>query len=246
MSIGFLLWRYKMKIIKTITKYDFRTLKYCNLYLMKYKRKSYLISYVFAAIALGLAVYTYVTNKEQLFFAIVFVLLAALMIFQGLTLEKKLERNLERYFFDKPVHEQMFFLSDEKVGIARDGNPENLVEYEWAYVNEIHAIPQFYLIFLTGFRAPLVIDRSEDALLEGTKEELEELLKEKSAGKPYKELNKDIVSKPVTFVHTYVEPVKEEEMEMEHLVKEEEDGLEAKESVVLEGEIVEDEQNVEE
>ena len=233
-----------MNTIKTRTKYDFRTLKYCNLYLIKYKKKSYLISYLFALITFGIAIYTFVGSKQTVF-GIIFIALGFLMVFQSLTIERKLDQNLERFFFKKPVTEQTFIMNEEKVIIVNDKEPEKNVEYDWAYITEVHAIPQFYLLFIGKFQAPLVIDRNEESLLEGTKEQLDELIKKVAELKPYKEINKEIVTRPITYVHTYFEEnANAQEAEFEE-VKEIENNVEDaqednEDDNVLDAEIIED------
>lgn len=202
-----------MESVKVITKFDFRTLKYCNLYLLKYKRKSYIISYIFAGITFALSIYTFISNQP--IFGIAFIALGLLMIVQAFTLEKKLDQNLTRFFFNKSVNQQEIEINDEKIIITKSLDKDNPVEYDWAYITEIHQIPQFYMLFIGKNQAPLIIDRSDEALVSGTKEQLDQLIKDKTVMKPFKVIDKDIVKIPITYVHQYVEEPNKEVVEAE-------------------------------
>ena len=79
-------------------------------------------------------------------------------------------------------------------------DPENPIEYDWSFVTEILEMPQFYILMI-GKGVPIIVDRSDEALLEGTKENLDAIIKEKAALKPYKRTEEDIVKRPITFVH---------------------------------------------
>jgi hypothetical protein len=77
-------------------------------------------------------------------------------------------------------------------------------------------------MLMVGKNAPIIIDRSADNIIEGTLEDLDAIIKAKTATKPYKMVDIDIVKIPITYVHQ--EPVPQDAQE----VKAEEPTEEAK------------------
>lgn len=195
--------------VKNSTKFDYRTMKYCNLYIIKYKRKSFLIYAIMAAVTLGVAVFSFITSLQAkeangmgYLFPALFVLFAFYMLYQGLNIEKSLDRQLVAYFANRPVAEQIVEFTDEKLTVSRAVNGEQTepVDLDWIQVTEIHEIPEYYFFFV-GKNTPVIVDKRPEAFLEGTLEELKTIVEEKIAAKPYKKLDINIVKKPITYVH---------------------------------------------
>lgn len=188
-----------MNKIKTITKLDFRTLKYCNLFLMKFQRRSKLWILVTVLLSAGIIVYDIVKIRTWIFAALggVFILYS---LYQFFSLEKKLDQQLTAFFRGRPVTTQTVELDSEKVKVTRSFDPENPIEYDWSYINQIFEMPQYYML-MVGKGTPIIIDRSEEALLMGTKDELDAIIQEKASLKPYKKTEEDLVKRPITFVH---------------------------------------------
>ncbi|HEY8395179.1 MAG TPA: hypothetical protein VIK96_00215 [Bacilli bacterium] len=188
-----------MSKIKTLTKLDFRTLKYCNLFLMKYQRKSKLWILITILLSAGIIAYDLLKLHTNMFAVLggIFILYS---IYQFLTLEKKLDQQLAAFFRGRPVTTQTVEIDAEKLKVTRSIDPENPIEYDWSYVSQIFEMPQFYML-MVGKGAPIIIDRSLEALLEGTKEELDAIIAEKASLKPYKKTEEDLVKIPITFVH---------------------------------------------
>ena len=204
-----------MNTFKTITKLDFRTLKYCNLFLIKYRRKAYIWFIVTAVLSLGIAVYDILVIKSQYrMFAVLSILFVAYSLYQMLTVEKKLDTSLSRFFQNRQVSSQIVEVDSEKITVTRSLDPNHPVTYEWAYISEIDEMPQFYML-LVGKSAPIIIDRSPENVMEGSLETLDAIIREKTSSKPYKFVTKDIVKIPITYVHqeVVVEEVKEEVLE---------------------------------
>lgn len=105
-----------MNTFKTITKLDFRTLKYCNLFLIKYRRKAYIWFIVTAVLSLGIAVYDILVIKSQYrMFAVLSILFVAYSLYQMLTVEKKLDTSLSRFFQNRQVSSQIVEVDSEKL-----------------------------------------------------------------------------------------------------------------------------------
>ena len=196
-----------MNTFKTITKLDFRTLKYCNLFLIKYRRKAYIWFIITAVLSLGIAVYDFLVIKSQYYmFAILSILFVFYSLYQMLTVEKKLDTSLIRFFQNRAVSTQIVEIDEEKITVTRSLDPNNPTTYEWAYISEIDEMPLFYML-MVGKNAPIIIDRSLENVMDGTLETLDAIIKDKIPSKPYKVVTKDIVKIPITYVHQ--EPVAE-------------------------------------
>lgn len=208
-----------MEKTKVITKLDFRTLKYCNLFLMKYQRRTVIWLIAVTVLALGIGAYGYFGYSEPQYIFIAFGGVFALYsVYQMFTLEKKLDTTLANFFRNRRVTTQTVEVDSEKVTVVRSVDPENPQEYDWAVINQIFEMPQYYML-MAGKNIPLILDRSEEALIEGTKENLDAIIHEKAQAKPYKSTDEDIVKIPITYVH----PVFSEEPKTEETVSENKD-----------------------
>lgn len=196
-----------MEKIKMRTKFDYRTMKYCNMYLLTYKRKSFILYIFLILLSIGASVYFgFFSGENNFLMAGLFLLVAAYVTYQALSVEKALDKHLQTFFYNRPVVEQIIEIDEEKITITASSRPNEPQTYDWSFVSEIHEIPQFYMLFV-GKNTPIILDRSEEALLEGSFADLAALIKEKAELKPYKVVDKNIVKKPITFVHQYIEPV---------------------------------------
>lgn len=189
-----------MEKTKVLTKLDFKTLKYCNLFLMKFKRRTKLWFIITAIVSLGVAIYDIFFIKQQYMFAILGGLFIIYSSFQFFTLEKKLDNSLTRFFYNRPVNSQTVEVDEEKIILTRGADPENPINYDWSFITEICEMPQYYML-MVGKGSPIIIDRSEEMILEGTKENLDKIILDKAALKPHKKTDQDIAKIPVTYVH---------------------------------------------
>lgn len=205
-------------LVSNNSKFDYKAMKYCNLYIIKYQRKSFVIYLVMAAIVLGIAVWTliqYINGQGSILFPILFAAFAAYMIYQSFNIEKALDRQLVSYFYNKKVTEQVVEFSDETIRVTRvgDGMSGEPIVIDWLQVTEIVELPQYYYLFL-GKNTPLIIDRDEDAMINGIQADLKAIIDEKAKAKPYKKLDKDIVKRPITYVHQEIVPEDTEEADV--------------------------------
>jgi len=192
-----------MENVKVVTKLDFKTLKYCNLFILKYQKKSYIIYLVLAVISLGL-VFADIFHFKTIYLGVLSGLYIAYLVYQIFTIEAKLDQNLSRYFTNRPVTTQTLEITDEKIVLYRGKEMDDPIDLDWSFVTQILEMPQYYM--LMAGRSPIIVDRSEDAVLEGSQAALTAIVNEKAQGKPYKKVDFDIVKKPITFVHPEFPP----------------------------------------
>lgn len=193
-----------MSSYKVKTKIDFKALKYANLYLMKVKRKSYLIFSVLCAACVFGAVYSALTGgMDNIIFIVIFALFAVYAVYSMLTFEKKVDNSLLKYFASNAPITQYIGIDENNISICLKGQDKlEKVTYDWAYVNEVNELNEYYLLFLSG-GMPIIIKRDSECVIEGTMEEIEALIKEKAALKPYKVYTKELVKNfvdPVNYI----------------------------------------------
>ena len=211
------------------TKFDYKTMKYLNLYLVKYKRKTLLLYIVMIVLSVGAGAYLFISslgseNGPNYVWPVAFALIAAYTIFQMVTIERNLDKHLRNYFATRPLLTEEVELDSEKLTITVCVKPNKPNDYDWAYVSEIVELPQYYFLFMTN-NTPIILEKNLDAFLEGDLEDLKALITEKAASKPFKKLDKEIVKKPIPQIN-YIDPVIEEDPE------------ESKEVIDIEGEEV--------
>lgn len=210
-------------IVEVVTTYDYKVLKYCNMYVIRVKRKSILINMIMAIVCMaigGLILYSSLKNgNNNYIFSILTFLLSFWVIFSIFTEEKRIDKSLVNYFKTHAPVKQTFSFDNERIRITADVNGEvRQADYPWAYVTEIHAIPEYFFLFING-GAPIVIERNPEAILTGTMEDLENLIRDEATTKPFKQYTKPLVKHFVDV--TYYEPVvaEKEEENKEELVE---------------------------
>ena len=202
-------------IVEVETSYDYRVLKYCNMYVIKIKRHSTVINLIMLVMTLaigGLILYSSIKNQNNNYiFSIMTFLLAGWVLFSIINEERRIDKSLVNYFKTHAPIKQKFSFDNEKIRISANINgEERQADYPWAYVTEIHAIPEYFFLFVNG-GAPIVIDRRPEAIVTGTMEDLENLIREQCSLKPFKQYLKPFV-KHLADV-TYYTPVVEEKTE---------------------------------
>lgn len=221
-----------MEKTTVLTKLDYRALKYCNLFILKFKRKPLIWTIISVIICIALVFYNVFFLKESYILTVLAVLFIVYALYNFLTLEKRLDIQLERFFYGRSVQTQTVEITDEKVTITRSADPDNIIDYDWSFITEICEMPQYYILMI-GRGVPIIVDRSEDAIIEGTKSNLDAIIHEKAKSRPYKVTYNDIVKKPITYVHEHFD-VENTEVKQEFLTKEEVNAIEAIQEVVNE------------
>lgn len=235
-----------MNNIKVKTRFDYKTLKTANLYILNVKKKTNLVSIILAAVCLVAGIYSLFISKENnnTFLGVAFLVLAVLPVYSILTVSKKIDKSIFGYLAKSPAYNQYLEFTDESVTLVVKGTDKLEKQvYDWAYVQEINVLKDYYLLFLNG-NIPLVVSRNEEDTFEGTQDALSDLMREKGLLKPYRVYEKEILKNfndPVNYIEAEEESLEEvlakfaepvvEEVETEELEEKEE---------VAEAEVVEE------
>ena len=215
-------------------RYDYRTMKYFNMYNMKYKKHFTLVYIIMGIVALGLAGWQIFTTLKGYYqsldteepitlsfvnfiFPVVFVLFGAYFIYQGAFFEKTLDKNIQMHFYRNPklVHLQET-ITDKYIAIRTSKNTDEApIKYEWEFVNEIVELPEFIYLYLG--KQPIIIDKDSNKFIEGDLDVLNTIIKEKASTKPYKRITKPLIKKPITYVHPEDQPELYDEAEVEEV-----------------------------
>lgn len=208
-------------IVEVATTYDYKALKYCNMYIIKVKRKSMLIYLIMSLISFaigGVFIYNSIKNGDSNYiFGIIIAILGIWTLSSLFTEESKIDKSLINYFRTHAPFTQKFSFDNEKIRVSAflDGE-EKVADYDWAYIQEIVALPEYFFLFLNG-GTPIIIDRNVESIVSGTTEDLENLIREQASLKPFVQYDKPLVKKMVNVTY-YVkpeEPVEEQKEENE-------------------------------
>ena len=212
---------------------DYRTLKYYNVYVLKYVRKFYWLYAIFLLLLVGGMVYSIIV-KTYVVVALMGVF-ALYLVYQMLSIEKTIDRQLTAHFMRRRPQVQEYIFTDEGITVAPadGGDPIN---YEWVYVTHIYQIPQFYYLYLG--KQPIIVDRNEDMIIEGTKEDLEGIIASQATKKPFKSLDKNILKEPVEFNYPDYDAMDAARAEEQAALEESKEETKAEETI--EAEVVEE------
>ena len=88
-----------MEKIKIRTKFDYRTMKYCNMYLLTYKRKNFIMYIFLILLSLGASVYFGFLSKENnnLLMAVYFIS-GSICYLSSFISGKALDKHLQNFF----------------------------------------------------------------------------------------------------------------------------------------------------
>lgn len=197
------------------TTYDYRSLKYTNMYILKVKRKSAVIYSVMGIVCLVIGLVCFFTMEGANKWISLIIVALGLWTFKNIfTEEAKVDKSLQNFFRTNAPFKQTFTFDRERIRVSAEVDGEvKQADYPWPYIQEIHMIPEYFILFLNG-GTPIIIDRDESKLLQGTKEDLEQLIREQSALKPFKSYDKPFIKKFVDVTY-YAAPqeVQEEQVE---------------------------------
>lgn len=202
---------YVGKQVTTSIRYDYRTMKYFNMYNAVTRRKLplwYLIMGIGASI---FAVYTVVDGYIQAsknpelsptssyIFGGIFLLFAIYLIYQSVKFEAYVDKTITNHFMHHKVAKQHINIREDKITLIPLNKPEESFSYDWAQVTSIEEIDEFFFLYIG--KSPLIIDKNKDNMIEGTYEQMVEIFNEQLELKPYKRYNGKVVKKPITYVH---------------------------------------------
>lgn len=202
---------YEGKQVTTSIKYDYRTMKYFNMYNTVIRRKMPMWYFGMGIAAIAFAVYTLISGinaakadpdasmTSTYIFTGIFVFLGIYLAMQGLKFEGLVDRTIANHFMTHKVAKQHIRIREDIITLIPVNKPEESFSYDWIQVTNIEEINEFFFLYIG--RSPLIIDKNPENMIEGTYEEMVEIIKEKAEMKPYKRYSKPVVKKPITFVH---------------------------------------------
>ncbi|MDD4212995.1 MAG: hypothetical protein PHY42_06345 [Bacilli bacterium] len=206
----------KKVIVKNVV--NFRAMKY--FYMYNLKSKNFMLIYaLFAGLCFalaGVALVVPLIKGEAIdwFLPVALAAFSAYLLYTLFTIEKKIDSNIAQHFASRRPSEQIVRITEESVTVSYANEPDKEAPFDWVQITKIHEIPQYYYLF--AGRQLILIDKDPNALLEGDFETLTEIIKEKIAVKPYKLFNKELVTKPITYVHQEFAEDVEKADEVEH------------------------------
>lgn len=224
--------------VKLSVKYDYKTLKYYNVFSIVYQKHFNILYIALAALCLGYAVfqvfYTIIPtiqaaqeNGEAISWTVflipvLFLIFAAYAIYSFFSYEKGIDRNLTLHFNNtnkittietKINHKGIYIVSSNYEGES--------FKYEWPYITKICEIPQYYYFYVG--KQPIIVPKDENCVLEGDLATLRAIVDEQAKIKPYKKVDKDIVKKPITYVHpSELDEMQKNSIEVEEVQSQEE------------------------
>lgn len=199
---------YNGPVIQTQVKYDYRTMKYFNMYNMIYKRHFNIVYIVMGLVSIAFAAYQFYNglNSEEglkginLILPIIFVLFGGYFIYQSICFEKVIDKNISMHFMRQPkVFKMTLEVTERKITMIVPGREGEPISYPWEYVTEIVEIPEYFFLYVQ--KQPIIIEKDPNAVLSGDYETLVNIIMEKTSTKPYKKTEKQIVKNPITYVH---------------------------------------------
>ena len=205
------------------TDYDYRAQKYCQMYRLRVKNKTIIINIVFSLILLALSVYMFLYNEGNARLIAILPFIFFLYSVYGIIFEeKKVDNYLRKFFASHAKFTLHYKINKDMIRFTQIVNgEERWADFPWAYVNEVHKIPEYYFLFLNGGNI-LIIDRRNECMKKGTQTELDEFLREICEFKPFVVNNKNFV-KTLVDVTYYNDPKFDEEVKVEDIKVESQD-----------------------
>lgn len=204
--------------VKLKLRIDFKAMKYYNMYNLIYRKHFIWFYIILSIVCFGGCFISFAGafipgfRDPNILFAVIFGLFTIYLVYQTINLEATIDRNIANYFYNRRPIEQNLIINDESITIVSPTDSEKRVTYDWLNVTKIFEIPQYFYLYLG--KQPLIIDKDPNAILEGSYDDLIAIIMDKASVKPYKKTDKEVVKRPITFVHQeFVEEKKEENQE---------------------------------
>lgn len=203
--------QYVGKEVTTSIRYDYRTMKYFNMYNAVTRRKLPLWYLIMGILSFAFAVYTVIdgvmeANKNPevsatsaYIFGAIFVFFAVYLLMQSFRFESFVDKTITNHFMQHKVAKQHIKIREDKITLIPVNKPEESFSYDWAQITSIEEIDEFFFLYIG--RSPLIIDKDPNKMIEGTVDQMIEIFTEKIELKPYKRYKGKVVKKPITFVH---------------------------------------------
>ena len=176
-------------VVELSTEYNYRSQKFCQLYRMRIKGKSRIINSIMALALIGVGVFIYI-NTTNLIYLLISLLFTISPIYNIVCEERRIDKFLVKYFESHPKFTLNYLINEETIRFTQvvDGE-EKWADIPWAYVNEVHAVPEYYFLYLNGGNM-FILDRNEECLTKGTKKDLDDLILKVTELKPLTVYNK--------------------------------------------------------
>ena len=199
--------QYVGKEVTTSIRYDYRTMKYFNMYNAVTRRKLPLWYLIMGILSFAFAVYTVIdgvmeANKNpevSATSAYIFGFFAVYLLMQSFRFESFVDKTITNHFMQHKVAKQHIKIREDKITLIPVNKPEESFSYDWAQITSIEEIDEFFFLYIG--RSPLIIDKDPNKMIEGTVDQMIEIFTEKIELKPYRRYKGKVVKKPITFVH---------------------------------------------
>lgn len=209
---------YNGPVVNIRTQYDYRTMKYFNMYNMIYRKRFQIVYIIMGLISFGVGGYSLYNaisaeSIQIMNFVLpaIFVLFGVYFIYQAIFFEKVIDKNITMHFYKNPkVVNISVTVTEREVTLQIIGNNKSEpFKYDWAYITEIVEIPQFFFLYVQ--KQPIIIEKDPNKITEGDYDTLVSIIMEKAQAKPYKKIDKELVTKPITYVHVNQEDLDDAE-----------------------------------
>lgn len=203
---------YTGKEVTTSIRYDYRTMKYFNMYNAAIRRKLPIWYIVMGVLSAIFAIYTIVDGvitsindpessigTSTFIITAIFVFFTIYLFMQAFRFEGFVDKTITNHFLSHKVAEQHIRIREDKITLIPVNKPDESFSYDWVQITSIEEINEFFFLYIG--KSPLIIDKDPSKMINGTYEEMLEIINEKIAVKPYKKYTKQVVKKPITFVH---------------------------------------------
>lgn len=211
---------YAGKQTVTYVCYDYDTLKSMTMYNTVVKRKGPIKYLVLGIVALCAAIFVIVNAFIQknnsteemnivpnIIMGGVFVLFAIYIIIQGFQFENQVDKAIVKHLAGKKEYnEHNVIVREDKVTIVPLSHVNDKYDYEWYQITSIEEIPGFFVLF--AGQMPIIIERDPNKVVEGSYEDMLDIIKEKIQTKPFKKYEKQLYKKPTPKQYEHEEVVK--------------------------------------
>lgn len=217
----------EVKCVKVATDLDFKALKHYNMFVMSAKRHAKIVTFVSSGVLIALGIFmivSYFINKSKatdttttssymnIVLGAIAIIFGGYSLFTSLKQEDNIDKQIGKYFDTHAPFHQIVEFEGENVYVHKR-NELRKEPYDWSHITEINQTPEYYFLMVDR-QTPLIISRDPEMMREGTKEDLDAVMDERGAARPYKKYNKTFVKNPITYVQTFEEveaPMEEED-----------------------------------
>lgn len=244
---------YTGKQATTYICYDYKTLKSMTMYNTVVKRHGPIKYLVLGIVALCAAIFVIVNAiikkanstedmniTSNILMGGIFALFSIYIIIQAFQFESQVDKAIIKHLAGKKeFNEHNVIVREDKVTIIPLSHVADKYDYEWYQITNIDEIPGYFILF--AGQMPIIIERDPNKMVEGSYEDMLEIIQEKIQTKPFKKYEKVLYKKPTPTQYEHEEVVKNYKDIEKELLKQ----LKEKQETVSNEEVSE-EKNIEE